>query len=117
MVDVAEQRIAREIEAAKILREALGADADDAVLLHDMVEGETSLMEMIDGVVELIRQDQETLDGIANRKQDLDLRKERIAFRQSKRKAKIEQALAIFGEKTLQRPEVTLTLRLSLIHI
>lgn len=108
---VSDDRIAREIEAARTLRDALGADADDAELLHDMVEGETSLFEMIDGVINLIREDQEVLDGIAARKKDLETRKERIEFRQSKRKAKIEQALAIFGERTLQRPEITLTLK------
>ncbi len=111
MSEVAEDLISREIEAARTLKEALGADAEDAELLSDMIEGETGLFELVDGVVELINQDQEVLDGIANRQKDLSDRKERVAWRQSKRKAKLEQALAIFSEKSIQRPEVTLTLR------
>ncbi|WP_158085673.1 siphovirus Gp157 family protein [Henriciella aquimarina] len=102
--------IARQIEAAKALKAALGADAEDAELLHDMIEGETDLFEMIDGVVDAIGQDKELLEGIAAREKDLRDRKERIKYRMEGRKAKIEQAMIILGDRKLERPEVTLSL-------
>ena len=109
--EYAPDKIAREIEAAKALKAALGADADDAELLQDMIEGETSLLEMISAVLELIQQDQELIDGIKKRADDMSARKERIEWRQSGRRAKIEQALLIFGERKLELPECTLSLR------
>lgn len=105
-----EDKIAREIEAAKALKIALGADAEDAELLRDMIEGETSLYEMIDGVVNLVREDDELLEGIAKREQDIKDRKERIRYRQAGRKAKIEQAMIILEARKLERPEATLSL-------
>lgn len=103
-------QIGAEIEAAKALRLALGSDADDAELLSDMIEGETSLFEMIDLVLDVIQQDQELLDGITSRMDALRDRKERIRYRQAGRKAMIEQAMSIFGERKLERPEATLSL-------
>jgi hypothetical protein len=106
----ASDKLYREIEAAKALRLSLGVDADDAELLADMIEGETSLFEMVARVVNAIHQDQELLDGIADREHTLKERKERIRYRQAGMKAKIEQALLIFGERKMELPEATLSL-------
>jgi len=108
MSDTTDTRIYREIEAAKALRLSLGADADDAELLEGMIEGETSLMEMIDAVLDLIERDKELIDGMASREQELKDRKERVRYRQSGRIAKIEQAMLIFGERKLERPDATI---------
>lgn len=110
MSTYAEDRIAREIDAAKALRASLGADAEDADLLADMIEGETSLYELAAQVLDAIDRDQELMDGIAAREQELKDRKERIRYRQAGRKAKIEQALLIFGERKMELPEATLSL-------
>lgn len=110
MSTYAEDRIAREIDAAKALRAALGADADDAELLAGMIEGETSLYELTAQVLDAIDRDQEMIDGIAAREAELKDRKERIRYRQAGRKAKIEQALLIFGERKMELPEATLSL-------
>lgn len=104
-----EARIAAEIEAAKALRAVLAADAEDAELYADMIEGETSLFEMIDAVYANIQLDQELLDGIKARENDLAIRKARVEERIGWRKAKIEQAILIFGEK-IERPEATFSL-------
>ncbi len=104
-----EARIAAEIEAAKALRFALGADADDEELYHIAIDGQTSLNEMIDAIFANIQIDQELLDGIAAREGDLAVRKARINERIQYRKAKIEQALLIYGEK-IERPEATFSL-------
>ena len=104
-----EARIAAEIEAAKALRFALGSDADDEELYHIAIDGETSLNEMIDAIFANIQIDQELLDGIAARESDLAVRKARINERIQYRKAKIEQALLIYGEK-IERPEATFSL-------
>lgn len=105
----ATQTIAREIEAAKALIASLGADAEDADLLEDMVEGETQLFELIDRLLDRHFQDVELVDGIKARKTALEIREKRIKDRISYRKAKLEQALSIFGRK-IERPEATLSL-------
>lgn len=102
-------RIAREIEAAKALKLALGADAEDADLLAGMIEGETSLYEMLDRVMDAIEREDELLNGIAAREAALKERKERIRYRQAGLKAKVEQAVLIFGQK-IELPEATLSL-------
>lgn len=104
-----EQRIAAEIEAAKALRIALGDEASDEELYHIAIDGQTSLNEMIDAIYEHIQQDQELLDGIKARESELSERKTRIKDRQDYRRAKIEQALLIYGEK-IERPEATFSL-------
>jgi hypothetical protein len=102
-------KISREIEAAKALKAAIGSDAEDAALLSDMIEGETGLFELIDAMLNLHFSDVELLKGINDRKEALEVRQKRIKERVDYRKAKLEQALAIFGEK-IERPEATLYL-------
>jgi hypothetical protein len=105
----AADRISREIEAAKALKASLGVDAEDAELLADMVEGETSLFELLTRVLDAIEREDELINGIAAREAQLKERKERIRYRQAGLKAKVEQAILIFGEK-VELPEATLYL-------
>lgn len=102
-------KISREAEAAAALRDMLGKDAEDAELLNDMIEGETSLFEMIDALLNYHFQDVELISGITERENALAVRKKRIQNRIEFRRAKLEQALAIYGEK-IERPEATLSL-------
>lgn len=101
-----EAEIAAQALAAKTLREVLGSDANDAELFRDMVEGETSLFEMIDAIYDAISADQEIVDGIEARVQSLGVRSARISERISWRRAKIEAALMVYGDK-IERPEAT----------
>ncbi|MEH6743867.1 siphovirus Gp157 family protein [Hyphomonas sp.] len=110
MADGVDTKINREIEAARALKLALGADADDEELLAGMVEGETSLFEMASVVVDSIARDQELIDGIVSREGQLKERKERIRHRQNGRKAKLEQALMVFGQRKMELAEATLSL-------
>lgn len=106
-----EARIAAEIEAAKALRAVIADinEGDDEELYHIAIDGETSLNEMIDAIYANIQTDNELLDGIESRESDLAVRKKRIKERIAYRKAKIEQALTIYGEK-IERPEATFSL-------
>lgn len=105
-----EERLAAEAEAVKLLKRALANDTEDAELFRDMVEGETSFFEMIDAIYEHIQQDDELLTGIKARKDALDARRKRIEERKGFRRAKIEMALMVYGEK-IERPEATFSLR------
>jgi hypothetical protein len=102
--------MAAEIQAAQALIESLGQDADDAELVQDMIEGETNLYELIDRTYNAIREDQEMIDGISKREDELAVRKTQTQKRIDWRKAKIEQALLIFNDK-ITRPEATFSLR------
>jgi hypothetical protein len=101
-----EAEIAAQALAAKTLREVLGSDANDAELFHDMVEGETSLFEMIDAIYDSISADQEIIDGIDKRVANLKARQSRVEERIGWRRAKIEAALMVYGDK-IERPEAT----------
>jgi len=105
-----EEQIAAEAEAVKLLRLALGNDADDAELFRDMIEGETSFFEIIDAIFELIQQDGELVTGIKKRADDLSARRGRIEDRIAMRRAKIETALMVYGDK-VERPEATFSIR------
>lgn len=105
-----EEQIAAEAEALKLLRLTLGNDADDAELFRDMVEGETSFFEIIDAIYELIQQDNELITGIKKRIDDLSARKTRIEDRIAMRRAKIEAAIMVYGDK-IERPEATFSIR------
>lgn len=81
----------RETDAARVLRDHLAEiSGDDAELIRDMIEGETSIRELIDAAVEQIGRDRAAVMGIdafmeqqANRKHRLERRQEafRVAVR------------------------------------
>lgn len=99
----------KELAAAHAMRQSLGTD--DLDLLSDMIEGETSLFEMMDFVLEKIGEDQELLDGISARKDRIDTRRIRIERRQKLLKAILEQSLTILERDRVERPEATISLR------
>ena len=87
----------REIEAARVLREQLAA-LNDEDLTRDMIEGETSLNEMI---ASMIRQDGEDDAHVAALKayaDDMDKRKKRIEARIETRRGLLAVAMDMAGK-------------------
>lgn len=103
--------IERQALAARNLRESLsqlGENDDDLIL--DMTEGETSLFECIDALLEQNTHDGALVEGIAKVMSDLDARASRMQKRVETRRALIEQAMMTAEIKKLERPTATLTM-------
>src|SRR5690606_4303756 len=85
-------------------------DAEDAELLADTIEGQTSLFELIDRVIAALEEDQLLLAGLKARVEELQGRESRIKRRLELRRALIEKAMDIAEMRTMQRPLATVTL-------
>ena len=112
----------KEMEAARALREALGAspnpenrpfddDAVDQELVRDMLEGETNLNEMIAQTVQSLDEDMILEIGLKEIVGALRQRHERIKKRIENKRAAIEQAMLIAERKTMELPTMTITLK------
>lgn len=107
----AASNIEREALAARNLRESLGQlAANDEDLALDMIEGETSLVECIDALLEQNTADRALVEGIDKVVSDLEGRKERVVRRVDARRALVEQAMLTAEIKKLERPTATLTM-------
>jgi len=104
-------QIDREAQAAKALRESLAALIEnDEGLALDMIEGETSLVECIDALLEANTQDAVIVAGAEKVVADLEARAKRVEDRIRMRRGLIEQAMVIAEIKKLERPAATLSL-------
>lgn len=103
--------IERQALAAKNLRESIVqlAQGDEDMIL-DMTEGETSLFECIDTLLEQNTHDGALIEGTAKVMADLDARAARVQKRVDTRRALIEQAMLTAEIKKLERPTATLTM-------
>lgn len=110
MADGMHNDMVRALEAAKVLKFNLKDDADDLELLSDMVEGETSLFEMMETVYNAIKEDEEIINGIKIRADELTRRRNRYQMRMDRRKAMLLQAISILDQK-VTLPSVTLSKR------
>jgi hypothetical protein len=101
----------KELQALTLLKESI-ADAckDDPDLLLDMAEGETSIMDVIDKLLEADLVDQGLVEGLANVKAIVKLREERFEMRIKTRRTILEQALLLLERKKLERPTATVTM-------
>ena len=90
------------------LKDVLGDDDDT---MRDMIEGETSLHEMIERVVMSMDEDEMLVTGISSRIDELTQRKKRIEDRIGSKRAMVEQAMMIGEIDRLERPSFTLSLR------
>jgi hypothetical protein len=80
------------------LRQSLGDDADDDVLVHDLIEGETSALELAGKAVMEIRVQEARASGIKFQIEEL-LRPLRNQQRQAERRATLARdALAMIGD-------------------
>lgn len=102
----------KEAAAAKSMRESLQAlGENDADLLADMVEGETSFMEAVDTILARIEEDQALVVGTEKSISDLEARKARFVKRIETSRAVLEQAIMIAEIDTkIERPTATVFL-------
>ncbi len=111
MTDPTADRLRRAADAARDLIAAIRADYDDEKLVHDMAEGETSIMEAIDAALSEIDDCEAIVAGckaqadiLLSRASKFDARKDRI-------RALIEQAMLIADLPSAKRPTATVTVK------
>lgn len=108
--DITADQLRREAEAARGLLDSL-RDDDDAQLRHDMVEGETGLLEAIDAALSEIDECDVTVDGCAAKLAQIEARKKRAENRRERVRALIEQAMLIASVPSIKLPTATLTVK------
>lgn len=102
----------KEIDAARVLREQLRAIAgDDADVMRDTLDGETSIRELIGAACELIAADDGLADGLRAAIENLKARADRIARRQDMRREAILSAMQTVGFRSLETATGTLTVK------
>lgn len=107
--DTVGRDILRETEAARDLIAAL--QSDDEILRHDMVEGETSLLEAIAlGIAEIDECDV-MIAGIKAKVSEFEARQKRAEARMERLRSLMEQALVIAGIPTMKLDVATLSIK------
>jgi len=111
----ARRDLAKELAAAEALKfqltEIYGEGESDTVLLKDMIEGSTNLLETIDGILAQIAIDGANLAGLDKAKSTMDARKKRLEDRVDTMRTMLASALEILEEKRFERPLATITLK------
>jgi hypothetical protein len=111
MTDPIADKLRREADAAKALISAIRADYDDADLVHDATEGETSLMEAIDAALAEIDECEVIVAGCKAQSEVLMGRAHKFSQRKDRVRALIEQAMLIADLPTAKRPTATVTVK------
>jgi hypothetical protein len=101
--------LAREIEAARVLREQLAA-LNDEDLTRDMIEGETSLNEMIASMIRQDGEDEAHVTALKAYADDMDKRKKRIEARIETRRGLLAVAMEMAGKPKAETAFGTITL-------
>ncbi len=83
---------------------------DDPELMMVLAEGETSLLDAIDLVLEADLHDDTLIDALKRQKDTVAVRLHRIQERRESRRTILEQALSLLERKSLERPIGTLAL-------
>jgi len=100
----------KEIEATRVLREQLGALCEgDPEFLHDSIEGETNLFEVISALAAADGEDDALIQALDEYIKKLKARKDRIEHRQETRRAMMANALEIAEQRTLETAAGTVT--------
>ena len=102
-------RIQRESEAARDLLAAIGDD--DEATLHDMIEGETGLLEALTTAVCIIDEAEAQIAGCKDREKVFADRRAQAERRISRIRSQIEQAIAFVDVQTWKLPTATLTIK------
>ena len=111
MTDVS-HRLIQETKAAEILREQIKAIAgDDEVLIADTVEGETSIHELLNRVVEQIVTDGGLVTGIETLVKRLKERQDRIEKRIAWFRTAAASAMEVAAIKSKETPSGTISLK------
>lgn len=109
MKDDVANRLRRESEAAAALLNDIGRDDDE--LTHDMIEGETSLLEAIEFALDALDNAEIIIQGCKAKEKQIAERRNRAERRRETVRALIERAMATAAIKNLSTPTATLTLR------
>jgi hypothetical protein len=83
---------------------------DDPDLMVVLAEGETSLLELIDLVLELDLFDEALISALKGNRDTLAVRLHRMEERRRSRRVVLEQALNLLERKSLERPTGTISL-------
>lgn len=83
---------------------------DDPDLMMILAEGQTTLLEAFDHILEADLNDEALIAGLKLHKDTMAVRLHRLQERRESRRTVLEQALLLLDRKTLERPLATLTL-------
>lgn len=109
MTDV--RHVSREAQAAKMLLDSVHQNfCDDEDAAMTVVEGETSLLEVIDEVLVRLTEIDAHCDGIDAATAKLDARKNRLKVQAERLKSSLLIALDTIEAKKLERPAATLSI-------
>lgn len=101
-------KITLTLEKVAELRAVLG-DADPD-LVHDTLEGETDVFELLDWALDKIAEEEAAQEAIASRITALRERSKASEGRVARLRGILEVLIASTGEKSVRRPEATVTL-------
>lgn len=102
-----------ETEAARRLIEQIRADyPDDDDLLHDVVEGETDLLEICDWIARKIGEDDAAIAAIKQYQDELGQRAGRLAKRIDSNRARLAGTLTALDMTKMELPTATLSMRM-----
>jgi hypothetical protein len=105
-------KIAREIEAARVLREQIADLAQgDVDFIRDTLEGETDLDGLVRRLIAGIGEDEAMAAGIDAYAKELDTRKDRLTKRAKLKRTLICSAMEIAGRPTMETDVGTVTLK------
>lgn len=101
--------LAKQASAARDLIAALGSD-DDGVN-HDIIEGETSLLEAIDAALSEMRDCDITIAGCKSVEEEIAGRRKKADARSNRLRGLIEQAMVVAGMPMAKLTTATVTVR------
>lgn len=111
MSDPLASKLARETTAAKGLIAELRGEGFEDDVLHDMAEGQTSIMEAIDAALFEIDDCEAIVAGCRAQSDVLLSRASKFEARHARIRALIEQAMLIADLPTAKRPTATVTVK------
>lgn len=100
----------RVLTALRANLQAHHEELEDEELMVVLADGETSLLELIDLMLEADVHDEALISGLKVQKDTLSARLHRLQERRQSRRSILEQALVLLDRKSLERPLATLTL-------
>lgn len=107
--DYRDHGISKQAVAAAELVRALGEDSDDAVLVHDVIEGETDFFEAVERALDEIGECEIVAAGVKDMQDKLSKRLSRTNLRAEKLRGLIDQAFQMADIKSHKFPGATIS--------
>ncbi len=108
----AQYALAKQIEAARVLREQIAdVAAGDPDFVRDVIEGQTELHEQIGALVASIAEDEALAEGVTRLMGDLADRKRRFQARAEVKRAMVASAMEIGELRKVETPAGTVSLK------